>query len=181
MNTIHLRHPTLRTLARRLSLLRLPLVEELQRRYQEQGFASARFCQHWCNLMDAEIEEMLTVAEPFVTDTLPDLIARGQLTRPIAEYCAVVMTTTPRLRGSLYGHLAVWMAQEQPLTADLVAPARFVEWGREPNSLIFASVTPLETFLANVPDLPGRTESNEACLHWLEQFLASTLACHPRK
>lgn len=46
MNTVHLRHPTLRTLARRLSLLHFPLVEELQRRYREQGFATARFCQH---------------------------------------------------------------------------------------------------------------------------------------
>lgn len=181
MNTIPLCHPTLRTLAHRLSLLHLPLVEELQRRYQEQGFASARFCQHWCNLMDAEIEEMLTVAEPFVTNTLPILIAQGQLTRPVAEYRAVLKTTTPRLRGSLYGHLAVWMAQEQPLTADLAAPSQLVERGREPNSLIFASVTPLETFLANVPDLPGRSESNEAHLHWLKQFLASALARHPRK
>lgn len=131
--------------------------------------------------MDAEIEEMLNRAEPFVTGTLPTLIAQGQLARPVAEYRSVVLTTTPRLRGSLYGHLAVWIAQEQPLTADLVALSQLVEWGCEPDSLIFASVTPLETFLANVPDLPGRTESNEAHLHWLEQFLASILARHPRK
>lgn len=169
--------PTLRRLAHRLDSLHLPLVEELHCR--DQDFSSPRFCRHWCRCMETEIMEMLKAAEPFVTETLPDLITHGQLTGPMADYRAVVTVATPRLRGSLYGHLAVWAAiHQQPLTADLVAPQQFIEWGREPNSLIFASVTPLETFVANVPDLPGRGESNEAHLRWLEEFLGLALACH---
>lgn len=175
-------HPTLRRLARRLTDLHLPLVEDLWRRDHDKGFSSSRFCQHWCRCMHSEIEAMLITAEPFVTGMLPDIIARGQLTRPVADYRYVVTPATPRLRGSLYGHLAVWTAiHQQPLTADIIAPQLFIERVRMPNSLVFASVTPLEVFLTNVPDLPGRSESNEAHHHWLEDLLASTLACHLRK